>query len=127
MEAVNQNYLKSVLELEKTLLYLKDHWVTQEILVENYMWFSISMDWAYSPEIQKLTPMKKLDDRLIYDISHYFPLNLTQTHMGQLQYRISCLDALYHFIVNCNPDLEKEQIGNLLIASLEQKCNERTR
>lgn len=127
MEAVNQNYRKAIKELESQLLYLKQYWLSKEMIVENYIWFSISSDWAYSPEIQKLTPTRNLDNSLVHDVSYCFPINLTQTHMMQFQYCISCLDTLYHHIVSCNPNLEKESIGNLIVASLEQNYHEHTR
>ncbi len=44
-----------------------------------------------------------------------------------LQYRISCLHSLYHYIKSCNPTLDNEKIDNLIVANLEQNYNEHIR
>lgn len=127
MEAVNHDYIKALYELQKTLLYLKEHMVSEDTKTENYIWFAIFSDWAFSPTLQKLAPTQRLQNHIIFNINHFFVPNLMQSRMQQLQYRISSLNSLYHYIGKCNPTLDSESIGNLIVTSLEQNYNEHTR
>lgn len=127
MEAVNHEYIKALCELQETLLYLKEHRVSEDIKTEDYIWFAIFSDWAYSPTLQKLAPTQRLQNHTIFNINSFFVLNLTQSRIQQLQYRISFLNSLYHHIIKCNPNLNNIEIGNLLLVNLEQCYNEHTR
>lgn len=127
MEAVNHDYIKALYELQETLLYLKEHMVSEDIKTENYIWFAIFPDWAYSPTLQKLAPTQRLQNHTIFNITHFFAPNLIQSRIQQLQYRISHLDNLCHFIERSNPTLQKETLYSLVVANLEQNYNEHTR
>lgn len=127
MEAVNHDYIKELYELEKALLYLKEHMVSADTKTEDYVWFAIFSDWAYSPVLQKLAPTQRLQNHTIFNINYFFAPNLMQSRIQKLQYRISYLDSLYHYIGSCNPTLQKENLCNLIVASLEQNYNEHTR
>lgn len=127
MEAVKHDCIKALYELEETLLYLKEYMVSADTKTEDYVWFAIFPDWAYSPVLQKLAPTQRLQNHTIFNINYFFAPNLMQSRIQQLQYRISSLNSLYHYISRCNPTLDKENITNLIVASLEQSCNEHTR
>lgn len=127
MEAVNHDYIKALYKLKKTLLYLKEYMVSEDTKTEDYVWFAIFPDWAYSPVLQKLAPTQRLQSHTIFNITHFFAPNLMQSRMQQLQYRIAHLDNLYHYIESCNPTLQNENLCNLIVASLEQNYNEHTR
>ncbi len=51
-------------------------------------------------------------------------MDFTKKKEEQLEYRISRLNALYHHLVNRNPDLDERGIGNLLYDNIEQNYNE---